>query len=134
MSVIDSESLKFWSLIYSLSELAVIIGVVLEGAEFFSRRLRIWRRIVIEPWYERPPGKEDPGWVHNVGDFGFWILVAGLVFGQIAYFHTTPYYGNIDYGDCGIGINTDGSVVFGGSDSDEVIHHSHFHVQPNPPR
>ena len=47
---------------------------------------------------------------------------------------TTPYYGNIDYGDCGIGINSDGKVEFGGPDRDEVMHYPRFHLKTNPPK
>jgi hypothetical protein len=93
MSAIDSESLKFWSLIYSLAEWAVIFGVVLEGAEFFSRRFRRKKHIAIEPWCEKLPSKTESKLVHIFGDFGLWILVAGLVFGQIAHFHITDITG-----------------------------------------
>lgn len=88
MSVADSESLRFWSFVYSIAEWAVIIGVVLEGTDFFSRRLS-WRFIrsgkdLTEPWYSSPT-KAESKWVHIFGDFGFWILIVGLVFGQISH-------------------------------------------------
>jgi hypothetical protein len=81
MSAEEASSLNLWSFVYAVGMSCVIAGVILEAAEIAARRMR--RRGTHEPWVV--PEEKIPRWVHNVADFGWLILVIGLVVESVAH-------------------------------------------------
>lgn len=86
MSASDASLLNFWSLAYVVGAWAVVIGVVLEGAEIYIRRSHERRRKrFIGPIQPPLAVIEHPNWAHNVGDIGFLILVLALILEQVSH-------------------------------------------------
>lgn len=90
MSTADSASLAsalFW---YATGERLVIIGVVMEGFEVVWRQVaKRMTRPTMEPWYPPKGSKSEPTWVKAIGDFGWVILVLGLVIALRFHFRIT---------------------------------------------